>query len=91
MGNDRAGGGLPEVVLGRVQYLRATNPMRDEQLRGADGTDYQVLFYYTDVRTKDDRITDDELTPVVLLSGKVIGVGYAFLAKKVPQYQALAR
>lgn len=80
MGNERAGGGLPEVAFGRVQYLQAKNPMREDAVRGRDGADYQVLFYYTDVRTKDDRITDDELMPVVLRDGKVVGVGHPFLA-----------
>ena len=30
MGTARAGGGLPEVLFGRVQYLQARNPMREE-------------------------------------------------------------
>ena len=55
MGHEHAGGGLPEVVFGRVQYLQATNPMREETVRGADGRDYLVLYYYTDVRQLDDR------------------------------------
>jgi hypothetical protein len=79
MGTDRVGGGLPEVLLGRVQYLEARNPMREEEVRGADSVDYRVVFYYTDVRTKDDKITDDELTPIVFRDGKVAGVGHAFL------------
>ena len=79
MGNERAGGGLPEVAFGRVQYLQAKNPMREDIVRGRDGGEYQVLFYYTDLHTKDDKITDDELTPVVLRAGKVVGVGYPFL------------
>lgn len=91
MGKDGAGGGLPEIAFGRVQYLRATNPMREEDVRGTDGVDYRVLFYYTDLRTKDDKITDDELTPVVLRDDKVAGVGYSFLGQRVPRYQALAR
>jgi hypothetical protein len=81
MGHEHAGGGLPEVVFGRVQYLRAKNPMREETVRGADGADYLVLFYYTDVKQLDDRIADDELTPVVLRDGKVVGVGYPFLKR----------
>jgi hypothetical protein len=80
MGTERAGGGLPEVAFGRVQYLAAKNPMREEVVSGRDGARYQVLFYYTDVHTKDDKITDDELTPVVLRDGKVVGIGHPFLA-----------
>lgn len=74
MGHARAGGKLPEVLFGRVQYLEAKNPMREEK-----NGDELVLYYYTDVKNLDDRITDDELTPVVLRDGKVVGVGAQFL------------
>ena len=90
MGDARAGGGLPEVVFGRVQWLQARNPMREERVEGSDGAQYDVLFYYTDLRERDDKITDDELTPVVLRDGKVAGVGYKFLGDRVPRYRALA-
>jgi len=81
MGDARAGGGLPEVLYGRVQYLQARNPMREERLLGTDGQEYEVLFYYTDLRERDDKITDDELTPIVLRGGKVVGIGYPFLQR----------
>jgi len=87
MGTARAGGGLPEVLFGRVQYLQARNPMREERLVGTDGVEYEVLFYYTDLRERDDQITDDELTPVVLREGKVAGIGYGFLAPRAPKYR----
>jgi hypothetical protein len=76
MGHARAGGKLPEVLFGRVQYLEAKNPMREEK-----NGDQLVLYYYTDVKSLDDRITDDELTPVVLRDGKVVGVGAQFLKR----------
>ena len=88
MGSARAGGGLPEVAFGRVQYLQVRNPMREEKLVGVDGVEYEVLFYYTDLRQRDDKITDDELTPVVLREGKVAGVGYPFLGERAPKYRA---
>lgn len=90
MGDARAGGKLPEVVFGRLQYLEAKNPMREERVSGADGAAYRVLFYYTDVRELDDKITDDELTPVVFRDGKVAGVGYGFLGARVPKYREYA-
>src|SRR5690348_2701421 len=80
MGEAQAGGGLPEVVFGRVRYLRAKNPMREETVKRADG-DYLVLFYYTDLKERDDKITDDELTPVVFRDGKVVGVGTPYLGR----------
>ena len=76
MGHEHAGGKLPEVLFGRLQYLGAKNPMREEK-----GGDELVLSYYTDVKQLDDRITDDELTPVVLRDGKVVGVGRRFLRR----------
>lgn len=90
MGAARAGGKLPEVLFGRVQYLEAKNPMREETLAGSDGAQYLVLFYYTDLRSLDDKITDDELTPVALREGKVAGVGYAFLAARAAKYRDYA-
>lgn len=81
MGHEQAGGGLPEVVFGRVQYLKAKNPMREETVKGADGAAYLVLFYYTDLKQRDDKITDDELTPVVFRDGKVVGIGHEFLKR----------
>ena len=90
MGHEQAGGGLPEVVFGRVQYLKARNPMREERVAGSDGAEYLVLFYYTDVRQRDDKITDDELTPVAFRDGKVAGVGYGFLAPRAAKYRELA-
>jgi hypothetical protein len=76
MGHERAGGKLPEVLFGRVQYLEAKNPMREET-----NGDELVLYYYTDVKQLDDKITDDELTPVVFRGGKVVGIGSQFLKR----------
>lgn len=89
MGRERAGGKLPEVLFGRMQYLEARNPMREETVPAADG-EYLVLFYYTDVRHLDDKITDDELTPIAFRDGKVAGVGYAFLASRAARYREFA-
>ncbi len=91
MGNARAGGGLPEVAFGRVQYLAVRNPMRVENVMASDGSDYVVLFYYTDVRTKDDKVTDDELTPVAFRDNRVAGIGYGFLGKRAPKYAQYAQ
>jgi len=89
MGNGVAGGTLGDIVFGRLQHLRASNPMREERVSGPDGASYLVLFYYTDLRQRDDRITDDELTPVVLRDEKIAGFGYAYLGERVPKYSGL--
>ena len=89
MGNGVAGGTLGDIVFGRLQHLRASNPMREERVSGPDGASYLVLFYYTDLRQRDDRITDDELTPVVLRDEKIAGIGYGYLGERAAKYSGL--
>jgi len=40
-----------------------------------------LLFYYTDLKAADNAITDDELTPVVLMDNKVVGWGWTLLRR----------
>jgi hypothetical protein len=89
MGDARAGGKLGDVVFGRVRHLEVKNPQREERLTGPDGAAYDVLFYYTDIKTRDDKITDDELTPLVFRGHELAGIGYGFLGKLAPKYGAL--
>jgi hypothetical protein len=89
MGDASAGGKLGDVVFGRLQYLEVKNPQREEQVTGPDGAAYAVLFYYTDLKMQDDKITDDELTPLVFRGHELAGVGYAFLARLAPKYRGL--
>ncbi len=69
-------GGSPEIV---------TNPYKSETFRNQSGKTHEVLFYYTDVKRRDGVVTDDELTPLVLEDGKLIGWGNSFFSdvKKV--------
>ncbi len=89
MGDARAGGKLGDIVFGRVRHLEVRNPQREERVIGPDGTAYDVLFYYTDIRTRDDKITDDELTPLVFRAHELAGIGYGFLGKLAPKYGGL--
>ena len=83
MGDDKAGGGFVDILFGRLQYLQARNPMREEHVKGIDGVGYDVLYYYTDMHARDNLITDDELTPIVFRDGKVAGIGDGFLRNRV--------
>jgi hypothetical protein len=65
-------------------FMWIDNPYRSETLTGKDGKSYEVLYYYTELKQRDDRITDDELTPLVFHDGKLIGWGYPFLDQRVP-------
>jgi Protein of unknown function (DUF3192) len=89
MGDASAGGKMGDVLFGRLQYLEVKNPQRVERVTGPDGVAYDVLFYYTDLKTRDDKITDDELTPLVFRGHELAGIGYGFLAKLAPKYKAL--
>ena len=89
MGDASAGGKLGDVVFGRLQYLEVKNPQREERVTGPDGAAYDVLFYYTDLRMRDDRITDDELTPLVFRAHELVGTGYPYLSRLAPKYRGL--
>jgi|SRR3989344_493397 len=65
-------------------FMWIDNPYRTETLTGKDGKVYEVLYYYTDLKQRDDKITDDELTPLVFQDGNLIGWGYPFLDQRVP-------
>ncbi len=81
MGSDSAGG-----LLGTVHRAQVANPYRVDTVTGADQTAYEVLFYYTHLTARDDQVSDDELTPVLLHDGKVVAVGYEALRARVPGY-----
>ncbi len=75
MGDDRA-----VTVEGAI----VTNPYRREVAMAPDGTFLDVLFYCTDRQRSDRNIADDELTPIVLGDGHVIGWGWSFLERRAP-------
>ena len=62
-------------------FMWIDNPYRRETVTGKDGRQYEVLYYYTDMKQRDDKITDDELTPVVFADGKLVGFGDEALHK----------
>lgn len=63
-------------------FMWIDNPYRSETVTGKDGRPYEVLYYYTDMKQRDDKITDDELTPLVFQQGKLVGWGYEALRGK---------
>ncbi len=60
------------------------NPFRTELFQDDENTTVEVLYYYTDKKNNDKAITDDELTPVVLKNGRVVGWGWISLRKLCP-------
>lgn len=91
MGTEKAQGkywkGLVNGGYERQDYV---NPYRTETLAGENVT-LLVYLYYTDLKSADGAITDDELTPVVLRDDKVIGWGWMFLDDAVQKYEIRLR
>ncbi len=61
------------------------NPHRSE-IYSAGGREWEVLFYYTRLVANDGLVTDDELTPVVLRDGILVGTGWPFWSDQVAVY-----
>jgi hypothetical protein len=72
-----------QVMLDDVQFLqmsgqaanpyatRFVNDLRDEQL--------EVMYYYTGMKSPDDRVNNQELVPIILKDNSVIGWGWETL------------
>jgi hypothetical protein len=61
------------------------NPHRNEVYETA-GSSWEVLFYYTRVIADDGLVTDDELTPVVLRDGTLVGIGWEYWTEQASMY-----
>lgn len=62
------------------------NPYRTEIVR-EDDKNFEVLYYYTDIKKQDGAITNDELTPLVFDNGKLIGWGWSFFEDTTQKYE----
>lgn len=63
-----------------------TNPYRTEMYR-SNGHSFELLLYYTDIQKSDGAITDDELTPLVLMDGKLDGWGWSYWNNVIKKYE----
>jgi len=66
----------------RNPYTLVPNPYRVESSRTEAGKNYEIVFYYTDIKKQDGALTDDELTPLVFENGILIGWGWLFVEDK---------
>lgn len=69
--------GYAEVTEFMGPHIICSNPYRSET-RYYDDATLLILWYYTDLKDNDGLIMKDELTPVALQNGKVIGWGDFF-------------
>ncbi len=71
---------VQQVMLDEVQQLQMAglvrNPYSKEVHRSADGTVTEVWFYYLGPKRGDNRISDDELVPIIFQEGQVVGWGW---------------
>ena len=67
-----------------------TNPYRTELYRSGTHT-FELVLYYTDIKKADGAITDDELTPIVLVDGIVDGWGWSYWDAVVKKYEIRVR
>lgn len=73
---------LREGSTDEYQPVTSPNPYRSQQI--TTGKDvYQVDYYLTRINTANGTISDDELTPLVFESNKLIGKGWEFFREKV--------
>jgi len=74
---------VQSAMLDEVRKLqmvgRVKNPYSTELREGVEGRIYEVMLYYSGLTQGDNRVSDDELMPIVLLEGKVVGWGWEFL------------
>lgn len=77
-------------VMGPSPTREITNPYRTESY-SAQGKRFDVLYYYTDIKKRDDAITDDELTPLVLVDGRLDGWGWGYWNSVVQKYEIRIR
>lgn len=66
------------------------NPYRTEMYR-SQGHTFELLLYYTDKKRADGAITDDELTPLVIMDGKLDGWGWSYWDGLIQKYELRVR
>lgn len=70
--------------------LSANNPQRTEVFSGAKGEQVEIVYYVTETKRDDGAITDDELTPVILVNGIVQAWGWTAL-REIPTIEIRRR
>ena len=57
---------------------KINNPYSRDLKLDNNGTQIEILWYYTDLKSQDGAIRKDELTPIIFEANKVIGIGWGF-------------
>ena len=67
-----------------------TNPYRTEMHR-LGGHYFEVILYYTDLKSQGSTITDDELTPIIMKDGRLDGWGWSYWNNAISKYEVRMR
>src|SRR3989304_7237896 len=62
-----------------VEHYDYTTPYRIEELKDSSENNFDVWFYYTDVKFQEGEITDDELIPVIFEKDTIVAIGWEYL------------
>ncbi len=66
------------------------NPYKTEFYK-SQGRNIETIYYYTEKKKADDCVTDDELTPLVFVDGKLDGWGWSYWQDLVKKYEIRLR
>lgn len=69
---------LTDQSIGQYSPVTVTNPYRTETIVN-NSRPYTVDYYLTGIKTADDKISDDELIPLVFSEDRLIGSGWDYL------------
>lgn len=72
-------------TLDTIGGIRVPSPFRTSMYQRS-GDVIEIYFYYTQLRQIDERITDDELTPLVFINGKLDSWGWESWVEKAKRY-----
>ena len=77
------------IIMGSESYsigeAQINKPFRSS-MYNKNGDMIEILFYYTELRQSDGKLTDDELTPLVFINGKLDSWGWEPWVEKAKRY-----
>lgn len=65
-------------LLASFEPIKLEHPYRKEEYQLNEEM-YEIFYYYTNVNKADEKITDDELTPLVFKKDELVGKGWDYL------------
>lgn len=72
-----------QAMLDEVQLLQmsgqVTNPYATRFVKDPDGESLEVMYYYMGMKKGDDKVSEDELVPIILKDDTVVGWGWEAL------------